>query len=228
MPDPIAIGSASTWKIQRGTSFGTTEEGIDWATLVYRGPSSTAVTWRADYLKGFACPLAGLTHCKLTAPPTFRDDGPYFSIAELRFEGPSPLDDEDENPVAKIDYSTERGQVEVLIGGGVNIYEFDAQVVTATYQSDSYPTAGVYLFDDRLANLPDPAFLRHVSAQPKDHAKKVPINAEGIPDGTVKDTHWKFNDWDAGEGSQFSSVEETGDSFTITERHIKFIRSEDP
>ena len=46
MPAPIYKANANTWKQIGGVSFGTTEEGMDWVQIRFRGPVSIAENWR--------------------------------------------------------------------------------------------------------------------------------------------------------------------------------------
>jgi len=158
MPAPVYVNNAGIWRQQQGTSFGTDEEGKDWIEIVYRGAAAGAVSWRAPWTAGTACPEPGFTHCKLLHPPTVREDSPGFSSARLRFEGLSPLSGTAaEGTDATITHNTEETEFQVYFEGlGEGIYLYNRVVVQASYIRATQPTATLR-YGSKLDDDPAPA-----------------------------------------------------------------------
>ena len=89
MPTPKFVGDTKSkkWKQQRGTSFGSSREGLDNVELKYRGPTDTTGNFIKDWPKGTACPIKDFKHCVLVKAPSVKEDEYGYSTAVLRFEG---------------------------------------------------------------------------------------------------------------------------------------------
>ena len=220
MPEPTFVGDAATWKQQRGTSFGTKEDGTDWVDVVYRGKSELAVTWREQWTKGAVCPEPGFPHCRLIQPPEIREDGIAYSTANLRFEGPSPLSGSIEGSDAVITHETQEAEFMVYYaitkeGGDIDnpegIYRYHRVVMTATYTKDTRPTST--RFDSDLDHDPDPVPIADVKLGPG--ALRY--------DKLVKGNHYRVGAPDA-EWHVIKDWTETAPGvFDVTEEHSKFI-----
>lgn len=156
MPEPSFKGN-SDWKIQRGTSFGTDEDGKDFIELTFRGRSDRALHFYAQYPKGTDCPEPGFSHCKLLTPPNITQDGVAYSTATLRFEGPSPLSGNAEGTDATIEFSTQEANLICVCKVNREIktaaYKYHRRIVTASYIRESRPTSTRY--DSQLNHISD-------------------------------------------------------------------------
>jgi hypothetical protein len=219
MPEPSFKGN-SDWKIQRGTRFGTDEEGKDFIELTFRGRSDRALHFYAQYPKGADCPEPGFQHCKLLHPPNIDQDGVAYSRATLRFEGPSPLSGNAEGTDATIEFSTQ--EANLACPSRINketkkaVYKYHRAVITASYIRESRPTAT--RFDSELNNVPD------------DQVK--PVADVDVPNGVLhyEELKRKINKDDIGKHyeiatwSVISSYSETTPGvFEVDEEHTKFL-----
>ena len=220
MPEPTFVGDAATWKQQRGTSFGTKEDGTDWVDVVYRGKSELAVMWRQQWTKGARCPEPGFIHCRLIQPPEIREDGIAYSTANLRFEGPSPLSGSTEGSDATITHETQEAEFIVYYkitkaGGGIDsveaVYRYHRVVMTATYTKETRPTST--RFDSDLDHDPDPVPIADV---------KIPAGAKRF-DNLIKGTDYRTG----GDNEKWSVIKDWTETapgvFDVTEEHSKFI-----
>jgi len=220
MPEPTFKGKAANWKQQRGTSFGTNDEGTDWCEIVYRGQSETAVIWRTQWTKGTACPEPGFGHCKLLTPPEIREDGVAFSTATLRFEGPSPLSGTVEGTDATITHETQEAEfiiyTKIFKGGEFQekaeaVYRYHRVVMTASYTSTTRPTVTRYNTD--LDHDPDPAPVADV---------KVPLGGVHFNKLKVGD-HYTVQKWHVIK----DWTESAPGVFEVNEEHCKFLNGID-
>ena len=220
MPAPIFKGDAATWTQQRGTTFGTKDEGNDWIDLVYRGKSESAVIWRTQWTKGTTCPEPGFSHCKLIKPPEFQEDNIAFSTATLHFEGQSPLSGTVEGSDATIPHETQEAEFIVYYaitkeGGDIDnsegVYRYHRNVMTATYTKASQPTSTRY--DSDLNKDPDPVPIADVKLGPG--AKRF--------DKLVKGNHYRVGEPDAVWHIIKDWTETAPGVFDVTEEHSKFI-----
>jgi len=147
MPKPEYKGDSS-WKQQRGTSFGTDEEGKDWIELTFRGKSDLALSFREQYSKGTDCPEPGFSHCKLLSPPDIEEESIAFSYAILRFEGASPLSGTFEGTDATIEHSTQEADLtftHFTNGQKLDVvFRYHRVIVTASYIKATRPTSTRY------------------------------------------------------------------------------------
>jgi len=215
MPAPVYVNNAGTWRQQQGTSFGTDEEGKDWIEIVYRGAAAGAVSWRAPWTAGTACPEPGFTHCKLLHPPTVREDSPGFSSARLRFEGLSPLSGTAaEGTDATITHNTEETEFSVYHkhntgGKGDAIYVYNRVVVQASYIRATPPTATLR-YGSKLDDDPDP--------KPIANGEK---NEIWFLDYSKLSPRKNYFVWKNGRVLNWS---QTGaDVYEVTEEHTKFL-----
>ena len=146
MPTPQFKGKANEWKQQRGTVYGTDEDGLDYVELTFRGPSSTGLTFRSQYPKGTACPEPGFGHCFLVTPPEISEDSIGFSSTTLRFEGPHGGADESEG--ANIQHTTQEADLVVITKTNGedkdSIYKYHRAVITVNYTKATRPTGTKY------------------------------------------------------------------------------------
>lgn len=217
MPEPIYKGEASTWKQQRGTSFGTNEEGTDYVDLVYRGKSELAIMFRTQWTKGATCPEPGFSHCKLITPPEIREDGVAFSTATLRFEGPSPLSGTVDGTDATITHETQEAEfilyTRVFKGGKYQtssdaVYRYHRVVMTASYTSTTRPS-GVTRYDTDLDHDPDPIPVADV---------KVPSGGALFSD-LKKDSNYFVKKWHVIK----DWTESAPGVYEVNEEHCKFL-----
>jgi len=219
MPEPKYKGNTS-WKIQRGTSFGTDEEGKDFIELNFRGRSDRALQFYAQYPKGTACPEAGFAHCKLLSPPNIDQDGIAFSTALLRFEGPSPLSGNDEGTDATIEFSTQ--EANLLLPCSINreaknaSYKYHRSIVTAKYIKETRPSATRY--DSELNNIPD----EQVKPVANVEVPKGCLNYDELKRKINKDDlgkHYEIKTW-----STIATYSETTPGvFEVSEEHTKYL-----
>ena len=211
MPKEKLKGSASTWKQQRGTRFGTESNGKDFVELRYRGPSNTAASWREQWTTGTACPEPGFKHCGLIQPPTVTEDYAAFSSAVLRFEGIFGNAEESNDP--DIRHTTQEANLSHYRNGDQDpkgsLYLYHRVVVTVTYIKDTRPTSTK--FDSELNKDADP---------------KPVANVEGskLPGGLdynqlKKDQHYQVKPWHT-----ILEWGKTGDVYHVVEEHSKFLQ----
>ena len=213
MPEPQYKGNTS-WKIQRGTSFGTDDEGKDFIELNFRGRSDRALQFYAQYPKGTACPEPGFSHCKLLSPPNIDQDGIAFSTALLRFEGASPLSGNDEGTDATIDHSTQ--EAELICSAKINrsakgkaIYKYHRVIVTAKYIKETRPSSTRY--DSELNHHADDLIY--------------PIANVDVPDICLNYNELKKSrDYKVATWSTIASYSETTPGvFEVSEEHTKYL-----
>jgi hypothetical protein len=215
MPAPVYVNNAGTWRQQRGTSFGTDEEGKDFIEIVYRGSTAGAVAWRAFWTAGTACPEPGFTHCKLLHPPTVREDSPGFSTASLRFEGLSPLSGTTtEGTDATITHQTEEQEFSVYHkskdgANGNAIYLYNRVVVQAKYIRATQPTENLR-YASKLNDDPDP--------KPIANGEKNEIWFKDYS-LLVEDSHYKV----ASVGRILDWSQTGADVYEVTEEHTKYL-----
>ena len=212
MPQPEYKGSSATWKQQRGTSFGTDEDGKDWIELIFRGKSELSLSFREQYPKGIDCPEPGFSHCKLLIPPQIDEDGVAFSRTTLRFEGPSPLSGTFEGTDAVIEHATQEAELSIQIHVNKEaqqaIYRYHRVIVTAQYIKNTRPTSTRY----------NSELDKHSDDDVKPVADiKVPA---ALPfDKLNKKEHYDIDQW-----SVISSwTEKSQGVFEVKEEHSKFL-----
>lgn len=216
MPEPKFVGNSSVWKQQRGSNFGTTEEGTDYIDLKFRGKSELAIAFKQQYKKGTVCPEPGFEHCRLTIPPTFDEEDVGFTTATLRFEGPSPLEGTFEGSDAQIDHKTVEAEFVVYTKVAKDdnnvtyepVYRYFRNVVTAKYTKATKPTGTRYASE--LDDDPDP--------KPEGNVKQIPLISLDFTE-LVKDVHYKLNDT-----SVILNWTKTADGvYEIVEEHVRYI-----
>lgn len=212
MPEPKFVGNSSVWKQQRGSNFGTTEEGTDYIDLKFRGKSELAIAFKQQYKKGTVCPEPGFKHCRLTIPPTFDEEDVGFTTATLRFEGPSPLEGTFEGSDASIEHKTVEAELVIYTKynhtSDESIYRYFRNVVTAKYTKATKPTGTRYALE--LNDDPDP--------KPEANVKIVPLvspNAEDL----IINVHYAIEDTSA-----ILNWTKTADGvYEIVEEHVRFL-----
>lgn len=150
MPTPTFKGSTD-WKQQRGTTFGSSREGLDHIELKYRGPSNSVMAFLKNWPRNEECPEPGFTHCKLVHAPTVREDSHGYSTAVLRFEGVEQDPSEGqigEREVSEIQYSFGANWLSFRIDKFPNNekemptwYTYLGETMTARYTSNVRPVS---------------------------------------------------------------------------------------
>jgi hypothetical protein len=144
MPKPSYKGDIQ-WKQQRGTSFTADNNGKDTVTLIYRGPTDTALNFRSRWKKGVACPEPGFTHCTLTSSPNIKHDDHAYSTATLVFEGATieTSTDPEKKPVTTYSFEAQHASFCVTDKKSQNKkcwYTYYAKRMTAQYVTNVRPT----------------------------------------------------------------------------------------
>ena len=220
MPEPSFKGN-SDWKIQRGTRFGTDEEGKDYIELTFRGRSDRALHFYAQYPKGADCPEPGFQHCKLLHPPNIDQDGVAYSRATLRFEGPSPLSGNAEGTDPSIDFSTQEANLVCVCKVNREIkkavYKYHRAIITASYIRESRPTAT--RFDSELNNIPDDQVKLVANVDVPDGCFNYDELKIKTDNGNNVNKHYEIKTW-----SVISSYSEsTPGVFEVDEEHTKYL-----
>lgn len=205
MPAAKYKASATLWKAQRGTVYGTTTEGMDFVEMKFRGPSGTSKAWRAGWDLGNSCPYPGFPHCKLTARPKVAEEGAAFSVATLRFEGPTDINGEgggsggegEDTSEPVITKTRNRSSFEV----DETWYSYDASVGVVRYVASSEPDEATH-----SVSLEEPKPLKKESG-------------EGPTVATLGADKWHVI---TGEG-YIQDIEATGGIYRVTEIHEKWL-----
>lgn len=213
MPEPTYKGDIQ-WKQQRGTTFTADNNGKDTVTLIYRGPTNTALNFRSRWTKGTACPEPGFEHCTLTSAPNIKQDEHAYSTATLVFEGATietSVDDPEKKPVTTYRFEAQHASFCIADKNAQNLkcwYTYYAKRMTAAYVTDVRPTKALEANKSHAQNY---------LANPK----PVPIKQEDFDKGFANPK--KANELKEREDYQvifpdgaFSYVEEGG-VFTVTE-----------
>ena len=219
MPTPTFKGRQD-WKQQRGTSFGSSREGLDHVELKYRGPTHTTGRFLKDWPKGEECPIADFKHCVLVKAPSVKEDEYGYSTAILRFEGieqQSPEGEPNQDQETTLpEYSFTGNWLSFRIDKFPNNekemptwYSYIGGQVTVRYTSNTRPTSQNLIGGITAKGfLPIPKPLKKDSGEgPK--ANLLVLNkeyVETIPDGSF-------------------SYTEVGNVFTVTETWETFLQS---
>ena len=218
MPTPTYKGDTS-WKQQRGTTFGSSKEGLDHIELKYRGPTATVGPFHKNWPRNEECPEKGFSHCKLIHSPTVKEDSHGYSTATLRFEGVEQDPSEGklgEREISQTTYSFSANWLSFRIDKFPNNekempswYSYLGESMTARYTSKARPTANNLIGGPyALTHLTEPKPIRKDSGEgPKSHFLRLGVEyIEIIPHGAF-------------------TYEETGGFFDVTEVWETFLES---
>jgi len=219
MPKPVYKGNIQ-WIQQRGTSFTADNNGKDTVTLIYRGPTNSALNFRSQWKKGTACPEPGFGHCTLTSSPNIKHDEHAYSTATLVFEGATietSIDDPEKKPVTTYSFEAQHASFCRVGKDSQNLkcwYTYYAKRMTAEYVTNTRPTGPLAVNSAHAQNYL--SFPPPVPIKKEDHDKKFkdPKEANELVEGT----HYIVV---LPEGA-FSYTEEAG-VYTVTEIHEVFL-----
>ena len=218
MPTPTYKGDTN-WKQQRGTTFGSSKEGLDHIELKYRGPSGTVAAFLKNWPRNEECPEAGFSHCKLIHSPSVKEDSHGYSTATLRFEGVEQDPSEGqlgEREISQTTYSFSANWLSFRIDKFPNNekemptwYSYLGESMTARYTSTTRPTKD---------NLIGGTYAGTHLTKPKPMRKD---SGEGPKaDNLTEDVEYN---WIIPHGA--FTYEETGDFFDVTEVWETFLES---
>tara|TARA_R110000824_G_scaffold30314_1_gene99928 strand:- start:98 stop:760 length:663 start_codon:yes stop_codon:yes gene_type:complete len=218
MPTPTYKGDTA-WKQQRGTTFGSSKEGLDHIELKYRGPSGTVAAFLKNWPRNEECPEPGFSHCKLIHSPSVKEDSHGYSTATLRFEGVEQDPSEGqlgEREISQTTYSFSANWLSFRIDKFPNNekempswYSYLGESMTARYTSKTRPTAN---------NLIGGTYAATHLTKPEPKRKD---SGEG-PKAWLLD---EDVDYVADEIVGSFTYEETGDFFDVTEVWETFLES---
>tara|TARA_R100000664_G_C2756726_1_gene144683 strand:- start:3014 stop:3685 length:672 start_codon:yes stop_codon:yes gene_type:complete len=212
MPEPTYKGNASLWKQQRGTVFGTNENGLDYIELTFRGPSNTALNFRSQYTKGTACPEPGFAHCFLITAPEISEDSIGFSSTTLRFEGPHGATDESLQAV--ITHTTQEADLVVTTrkdgADEQSSYKYHRVVISVEYVRATRPSATKYDSEVNRHNTPELVADGKVMKGMKNYIRA----------NKIKNRLYERGEWH----TILSYTEEATGVFKVTEEHTVFLK----
>ena len=218
MPKPIYKGNIQ-WIQQRGTSFTADNNGKDTVTLIYRGPTNTALNFRSQWKKGTACPEPGFEHCTLISSPNIKQDEHAYSTATLVFEGATieTSTDPEKRPVTTYSFEAQHASFCRVGKDSQNLkcwYTYYAKRMTAEYVTNIRPTGPLAVNTAHARSylaIPAP-----VPIKKEDHDKGFadPKKADDLKEGK----HYIVVLPDGA----FSYTEEAG-VFSVTEIHEVFL-----